>query len=1149
MAPPEARFCPACGHSLVARPDERRVVTILFADLVGFTSFSEGSDPEQVKALVDECFEALTADVRAYGGEVDKIVGDALLALFGAPTAHEDDAERAVRCALRMQRTLATVQEHQGLDVQLRVGVNTGEVLVGALRAGGDYTAMGDVVNTANRLQTFAAPGQVVVGAQTHQATEHVVQYEPLGLQNVRGRTEPVAAFLALGAPVPPGTRRGAHTPIVGRDAEIGLLRAVLDTALTRQRAHLVLLTGGAGVGKSRLASEATRHAAEDHAAKVFTGRCVPYGEDVWWPIAETIRTLCDVPPQASHETARTAVYEAVAKAMNQELDEPAVARIGRGLLYLLGYAAELNDVDPVRARDDALRSGVALFGYLAREYPVVLVLSDLHWADDLILDLVNRLLDTLRTAPFVLVATARPDLEDRWRPEPGRHNLSVINLEPLDAEAGGALVDELLGDDATPQLRALLYERSGGNPFFLEELAALIRDSGPGALGVLSTGRLPATLQGLVTARLDTLTPEERDVIADCAVVGTSGPIDAVQTLTTARGLDDASPTLARLTERELLELDNATFRFPSEVVRDVAYGMLTKGDRARRHAVLADWLAAGRDDDDGSDTTTERIAHHYGAAALLLREVGAIDGIPADLTGRALKMLEQAADRARTAELWPSASRLFEQALAVLPADTPDETRWRLLLGHATALTEQRELTAARADVDSVLADEPAPRTAARAQIVLAHLDQMAGNPARSIEHAEAALAASRAIGDEQGAADALRARGITFMFDGDLDAADRDLTDALQAFLDCHDRRGEAWALQNLASIAFFRSDSDKADDRLERSAAVFRELGDYGGLNWCEGIRAWVRFTQGRLDEAEALAVEQLPETEATGNRWVGAILTLLLTNLALWRGESQQAVVHAEETLTRFQAITDPWGVNQAQASVVRALACVGRVGDALDVLDAPTRDDGGSLGRLLRAHVLVHIGSPEALPAALHLGGTDENSNRELRAGAHLVLGLALLQAGRVDEAVAEVEAARRNPGTPGAGFSVAVSAGLALAYAAAGRSDEARALADANVEAGTYLDQLQHRLAGAFAALQLDAPDAAARFDGVVAASDATESRLDQAVTRLARAQAWRASGRDDADVAEDDARRRLAAMGIDASGWVRLFSAAVGT
>jgi tetratricopeptide (TPR) repeat protein len=463
--------------------------------------------------------------------------------------------------------------------------------------------------------------------------------------------------------------------------------------------------------------------------------------------------------------------------------------------------------------------------------------------------------------------------------------------------------------------------------------------------------------------------------------------------------------------------------------------------------------------------------------------------------------------------------------------------------------ALAEQRELAAARADVDSVLADEPDARTTARARTVLAHLDQMAGDSAGAIEHAEAALAASRAVGDEQGAADALRARGVTFMFDGNLDAADRDFTDALQAFRECGDRRGEAWALQNLASIAFFRSDSDTADKRLERSAAVFRELGDYGGLNWCEGVRAWVRFTQGRLDEAEALAVEQLPETDATGNRWVGAILTLLLTNLALWRGESQRAVVHAEETLARFQAIADPWGVSQAQGSVVRALICLGRVGDALDLLDAPTRDNRGPLGRLLRAQVLAHLGSPEALPAALHVGGLDEGSNRELGAAVHLVLGLALLQAGRVDEAVAEIEIVRLDRGTPGAGFSVAVSAGLALAYVAAGRSQDARALADAAVGAGTYLDQLQHGLAGAFAALQIGAADAPDRFDAVVAASDATESRLDQAVTRLARGQAWRALGRDDADAADDDARGRLATMGIDGSGWVRLFSVAAGT
>ena len=1125
-------------------------MSVVFADLVGFTSFSEASDPEQVKALVDECFEALCADVEAYGGQVDKIVGDALLALFGAPVAHEDDAERAVRCALRMQRTLASLREDRDLGVELRVGVNTGEVLVGALRAGGDYTAMGDVVNTASRLQTVAEPGQVVVGAQTHDATEHVVHYDALGPLAVRGRSEPVHVWHAVSAPTPPGIRRRARTSLVGRDAEVGLLRAIVDTALTRERAHLVLVTGGAGVGKSRLASEVARHAEEAHGARVFTGRCVPYGEDIWWPIAETIRTVCEISPNASHEEARGRVYEAVAKAASRDLEDPEVARIGRGLLFLLGYAQELSDLDPVRARDDALRSGQALFGRLAQVTPVILVLSDLHWADDLVLDLVNGLLGALRTMPFVLVATARPDLEERWRPEPGRHNLSVLNLEPLEGTAVTRLVEELLGDDTTPELIDVLRERSGGNPFFIEELAALIRESGTAGLDARGAQRLPATLQGLVTARLDTLETTDRALIEDCAVVGASGPLDAVLALVAARSPDDALASLNRLVDRELLDLDGDEFRFPSEVVRDVAYGMLTKAERARRHATLGDWLSGTLGEDDAANNALERVAHHYGAAALLLRELGSVEGVPADLGARALRTLEHAADRARLAELWPSASRLFEQALAVLPADAPDETRWRLLLGYASALAAQQDTTAARAVVEEILDDDTDERTAARALTVLTDIRQVTGDAAGAIESAEAALERWRALGDDRGAADALRSRGRIYMFLGELEAADRDFSDALHAFREAGDRRGEAWALQNLATIAFFRSDSERAEDRLDRSVAAFRELGDYGGVNWCEGVRAWVRFTQGRLDEAEALAYEQLPETETTGNRWVAGILCLLLANLALWRGNSQRAVAHAEDTMARFSAIGDQWGQTQARASLVRALVCVGRVDDGLDLLDAGQPAEAVAVwGRLLRAQVLVHLGAPDALAAALHLGGMDQyRHNDELVASVRVVLGLALLQAGRVTEGLAELDAADVDGAAHASGSRLAITAGLALGCAAGGRAEEARSLADAARGRGTYLDQIQHGLAGAFARLQLGAPDVDAAFDDVVALSDATEARLDQAIARLARAHAAARLGWPDAEEAMRDARARLEAIGVGAPGWSRLFSAATG-
>ncbi len=607
---------------------------------------------------------------------------------------------------------------------------------------------------------------------------------------------------------------------------------------------------------------------------------------------------------------------------------------------------------------------------------------------------------------------------------------------------------------------------------------------------------------------------------------------------------------TLERLVDRELLDVDGDEFRFPSEVVREVAYGMLTKADRARRHATLGDWLATTLGEDDGGTNALERVAHHYGAAALLLRELGTVDGVPADLGVRALRTLEHAADRARHAELWPSASRLFEQALAVLPADAPDETRWRLLLGYASALAAQQDVGTARTAVEAILDDEPDPRTTARALTVLTDIRQMAGDSRGAIETAEAALEGWRALGDDRGAADALRSRGRIFMFLGDLEAADRDFSEALQAFSDAGDRRGEAWALQNLASIAFFRSDPERAEDRLDRSVAAFRELGDYGGLNWCEGIRAWVRFTQGRLDDAEALALEQLPETETTGNRWVAGILCLLLANLALWRGNAEQAVQHAEETKARFAAMGDQWGQTQARSTLVRALICLGRVDDAFELLDTDAPADLGWVWtRLLRAQVLVHLGDTDALAAALHLGGMDQYAdNGELAASVRLVLGLALLQAGRVVEALAEFDAAHQDRTVQDTGSRLAIAAGLALGCVAGDRVEEARRLADTSRGRGTYLDQVQHGLAGAFARLRLGGDDAEAAFDEVVALTDVTEARLDQAVTRLARAHAWARLGRSDADEARRDAQARLDGLGVPAPGWSRLFSLAAG-
>src|SRR5262245_8775301 len=248
QVPDGARFCPECGQRLIVAPEERRLVTVLMADLVGFTTYAESADPEQVKRLVDHCFERLVTDFTTFGGRLDKIVGDEVVALFGTPVAHEDDAERAVRAALRMHETLALVAEEISVPVRMRVGVNTGEVLVGAMRAGGDPTVMGDVVNTAQRLQTLAEPGEVIVGSATDAATRDCVEYAALGRLSGRGRDEPVEAYRAVRVLSPPGRRRTAgRAPLLGRDDEIEALSRVFEMATTRSRAQLVLLYGEAG--------------------------------------------------------------------------------------------------------------------------------------------------------------------------------------------------------------------------------------------------------------------------------------------------------------------------------------------------------------------------------------------------------------------------------------------------------------------------------------------------------------------------------------------------------------------------------------------------------------------------------------------------------------------------------------------------------------------------------------------------------------------------------------------------------------------------------------------------------------------------------------------------------------------------------------
>lgn len=1165
--PDGARFCPACGHAVAAQADQRRVVTVVFGDLVGFTSLSEDRDPEHVKNLVDRCFERLAADVTAYGGKVDKIVGDAMIALFGAPLAHEDDAERAVRAALQMQHTIAGFAAETGIDVRMRIGVNTGEVLVGALRAGDDYTAMGDVVNVANRLQTAAGSGDVVVGPDTHAATHTVVRYEELGDLEVKGRGEAVRAWRAHETVAPPGYRpRRVRTPLIGRDPEMGILRHVLQAATERRRPHFVLFTGEAGIGKSRLGEEIGMVARSEHDAAIYVGRCVPYGEaNPWWPVSEILRQAFAIDLADSLETSRHKSEEGVRLATRRE--GPEADRIVEGLLYLMGFEDALPDVEPARAMEEAIAALSAVVEGIAGRHLVLLFVADLHWADQLVLDLVDNLLDRLRSLPVVLVATARPELQERWSPEPGRYNAVSLHLDPLDREATGKLVETLLEGDVPDELKAVLRDRSGGNPFFVEELVALLAETGvlegpsldlsaiPGELR-----DLPATLRGLVAARLDGVGARERAMVEDAAVVGRVGSVAALVGLGESRGERDVAGLIDELVARDLLVVSDGRFEFKSDLVREVAYETLTKSSRARRHAVLAQWLARRAQQTGREDEHLESIAHHYSVAADLVGELGAVDGVAPDIRHEALDWLERAADRTLERESNLAAEQFYDEALGLLEADEDDRRR-RLLLGRAQARCGRHDLPAARADVEEALEKAEAAQDSAeqvRGLILLGEIQQKEGDMEGALATLERAMTLANESGDKAALAAALRHWGMANLFLGELDRADAAIADAREAFHVLEDRRGEAWALQNLAWIAFSRGEIDVADDRLTESAAMFEEISDWGGRSWAHGLLGFVRLAQGRLEEAGRLADDVIVEARKAGDRWAQGMTLVLQSAVAMWLGRTSAAVESGREARRLFEMIDDDYGRALALANLARASANLGRVADARAVLEeAGSAFDAQGGMEVMRTNLttsmLGQLGDARgALAASVDVG--PESAGPGVPTELLVSRALALLQNGRPEEAVVLLEVAvdpdrvEDSPGDEGARtYAMAI---MALGRAALGQVDEAVEVGSA-VESrhlGTYLDQTYADLGLALAQAQAGrAAEVEEALDRALSRIDATEDRLTQAIVRLARAHALHRLEQPEAAAAADEARARFEALGIDPYGWETAFETAV--
>ncbi len=682
---PGAKFCSQCatplGETRPAGGTERKVVTVLFADLVGFTSRAEQLDPEDVQAVLRPYHERLRYELERWGGTVEKFIGDAVMALFGAPVTREDDPERAVRAALAIRDWTAEEGE-----LQVRIAVTTGEALVNlaARPEAGEGMAAGDVVNTASRLQSAAPVNGILVGEATYRATAQTFDFNERPAVEAKGKEEPIAVWEVVQARARFGVdlTPEARTPLVGRDRELDQLVAALERARRQRSPELVTLVGVPGIGKSRLVGELFQSIERGGVLTYWRqGRSLSYGQGVsYWALAEMVKAQAGI-----LETDSDAEGEAkLARTVEELIDEDADWVLAH-LRPLVGQAS-----DAASSQEEAFAAWRRFFEALAEQHPLVLVFEDIQWADDGLLDFVEHLVDWVRGVPMLILCTARLELLER-RPAwgGGKVNAATVALAPLSDEETATLISAL---SERPLLEAgtqsALLDRAGGNPLYAEQYVRMLAER-----GTAEDLPLPESVQGIIAARLDSLPLEEKALLQDAAVVGKVFWLGA---------LGATEQQLHALQQKEFVQrarrssVEGETeFAFKHLLVRDVAYGQIPRSERAQKHIRTAEWIESlGRPDDHA-----ETVAHHYASALELVTAAGQeIDGLAA----RTRAALGEAGDRAASLSALPRADRYFSDALELMPDD--DEARPALLfrLGrtrHSSAWGGVDELEAARA------------------------------------------------------------------------------------------------------------------------------------------------------------------------------------------------------------------------------------------------------------------------------------------------------------------------------------------------------------------------------------------------------------------------------------------------------------------
>jgi class 3 adenylate cyclase/tetratricopeptide (TPR) repeat protein len=1027
--PPSDKFCGECGTALAvaattappaaqgpAPPPataERRLVSVLFVDLVGFTTLSERRDPEDVRELLSRYFDTARRLVERYGGVVEKFIGDAVMAVWGTPTAQEDDAERAVRAALDLVEAVAVLGSEVGADeLAARAGVLTGGAAV-TLGAEGQGMVAGDLVNTAARIQAAAAPGTVLVGEATRRASEAAVVYAEAGAHQLKGKAEPVPLWRAERVVAGRGgslRAAGLEAPFTGRERELRLVKELFHATGEERRARLVSVEGVGGIGKSRLAWEFEKYIdglLED--VWWHRGRCLAYGEGIaYWALAEMVRMRAEI---VEAEPPGTAMAK-LAAAVDEHVADPEERR------WILPRLAHLLGLEELAAteRDDLFSAWRRFFERLSRQGVTVLVFEDLQWADTALLDFIDHLLDWSSAHPLYVLVLARPELHDRHPGWAARRRATSIPLAPLPAPQMEELLAGLV-PGLPDELRRQILERAEGIPLYAVETVRMLLDRGLverhddryRVAGAVQDLEVPETLHALIAARLDGLAPEERRLLQDAAVLGktfTSGAVAALGGGSPER----LEPLLGGLVRKELLSIqadprspERGQYGFLQDLVRRVAYETLARRDRRERHLAAAAHLEAvwGAKEDE----IVEVVAAHYleawragpdtpDAAGIKAKAIELLAGagrraaslaagaearryfeqaaeLADDPVARA-GLLEQAGQMAWMAGDGEPAGALFRQAIELFTAAgrTHPAARVSARLGEVdwTAGHLEEALARMRAAFEVLTEDEPDEDLATLAA-QLGRLEVFSGAFDDAAGHLELALEVAEAFGLPEVLAEALLTKGAMLHFRARINESQGLTARALQIALE-HDLASAALrAYTNLAFVLTSRDRHDAAVEQLERGLAMARKVGNQIWELQLLDTLVDALLMLGRWDEAIALAAA-IPEAQIATAGVITSVTSL--PEMHARRGELERA----EELLERGAAFADSSDLQDRSAHwAARAvvLGARGRHAEALAAADEAL----GARDQLGADAQGVKVGLIAAVEAALALGDLD----------------------------------------------------------------------------------------------------------------------------------------------------------------------------